>query len=1214
MVGKNSLKVCLAMVTVVAMFTAMPATFMGATTLPTSDSITVENGQLVVDRLVLGERTFAIHGDLDDRALYLDGAPLSLGGIVPWWISGLEADGSIHLVIGDAAYRTFLSHYVVSADGGETWDVVVSFEGCLKPHIAAVDGVVYVSFERTLDNAAGAVYMQAENGFEAVRDVPDLSYADVLDYRMTEEYLAYDLARKYEMVDRPATTRPGESVRAETKEWAYIYVCNGEASGIESYLEADATEMAAGGSSANHWAICLFDDNGAGTNQVRVMNVGGGGYTSFTMAQVGLSSEPNLGDPATFITFLDWCFANYPGINVVWDNGGHGGGTAGCIFDETPVDDISLTEITTLANGLVTALEREVNITAWDTCITQTQEWLYGYKPITDFTVASMDNRVGAGFNYEGLMDYLAANTPTVDEMANEIADQYWTGEGAYISAVDMNNWDYTFMPTFNNLCQELRHGSYITQINTAWTNAFYPGTAPNHDVWGWMNNINTGVSNPTVQALALSARNQVWTANYPSGLADAVLVEYGTDVDHHGLGDEKVANTAWKIDIETIRNEMMSQSSVSNVIPTCTVSSPSAGADVPMDGTVTIQGTATDSVGVTRVEVKINREWWQVATGTTSWSFNWDVTSDVAYYGLGTYKISARSYDGTDYSNYQSINVNVIESYGSAGVVQLDKTTYLLEDSVHVTVTDGDLTAPSITVNVKSTNEPVGETLTLLATAPQGKYEGTITASATNSAGVLMVAHGNTITATYNDANDGVGPATVTDTATVDGQVGAPSGLTVDWTGTSSATLISQDFSSTTFPPTGWAQSGPTSQWTRQTTANAGGTSPEARFGWVSNTNTWRLYAGPLNTAGMSNLALSWNNYYDDYGAGVTVKVQTSSDGTTWHDGGWSVVSGTGNVGPALVTRTLSTADVGSATFYLAFTVEGNAYQLDYWYIDNVLVTYTGGATTDDNLLDWTPSADDGAGANDVANYNIYRATTSAGPWDSGALVTSVAAGVSTYTDMGRGEFDGTNWWYVVRAEDVWGNEDTNAVAVPEVAPANVWANITVVAGWNLISVPLVGTTTMPTALLDKTGGVVWTRALWYNPATPADPWKQYNSAWTSSLNDLTMVDNVRGVWLFVTTAGDGQICVGGTGYSTPVSTGILLKTGWNLVGFPSDDTTFTVANLKGACPTVTLVEQYSSGQTYLTVAMADATAFAQGKAYWIFNNGADATWTKAW
>jgi len=65
--------------------------------------------------------------------------------------------------------------------------------------------------------------------------------------------------------------------------------------------------------------------------------------------------------------------------------------------------------------------------------------------------------------------------------------------------------------------------------------------------------------------------------------------------------------------------------------------------------------------------------------------------------------------------------------------------------------------------------------------------------------------------------------------------------------------------------------------------------------------------------------------------------------------------------------------------------------------------------------------------------------------------------------------------------------------------------------------------------------------------------------------------------------------------------------------VGFPSNDTTYTAAMLKSACPSVTIVEQFDGGQTYLTSAMADAATFAQGHGYWIYTS-ADTIWTKAW
>jgi hypothetical protein len=185
-------------------------------------------------------------------------------------------------------------------------------------------------------------------------------------------------------------------------------------------------------------------------------------------------------------------------------------------------------------------------------------------------------------------------------------------------------------------------------------------------------------------------------------------------------------------------------------------------------------------------------------------------------------------------------------------------------------------------------------------------------------------------------------------------------------------------------------------------------------------------------------------------------------------------------------------------------------------------------------------------------------------------------------------------------------------------IAAAPSIANIAVVAGWNLVSVPITAADTrLPYALTDTVnagaGLVQWTRAVWYNPSTPADPWKQYNTAWLTTLNDLPSVSRTMGVWLFVSSVGDGVITVGGSNYTTPTSTSIALKEGWNLVGFPSDDTTYTLGMLKMAYPSVDMAERFDGAQTYKTVSMSDAEAFAQGRAYWIHST-TDTTWTKTW
>ena len=190
-------------------------------------------------------------------------------------------------------------------------------------------------------------------------------------------------------------------------------------------------------------------------------------------------------------------------------------------------------------------------------------------------------------------------------------------------------------------------------------------------------------------------------------------------------------------------------------------------------------------------------------------------------------------------------------------------------------------------------------------------------------------------------------------------------------WAGTDTRSsprypVLSQDFSGATFPPTGWAQSGPSSQWGRVTTDNAGGASAEARFSWVNSVGTWRLYAGPLNTEDMSRVDLRFRQFFYDYAAGVTVKVQTSSDGTLWNDAGWSINSGGGNAAE-YVSLSLTTVDVGSSTFYVSWTVEGNAYQLNYWYIDDVALRYESWSYYCAEAGSQTPRADHEARRNDT-------------------------------------------------------------------------------------------------------------------------------------------------------------------------------------------------------------------------------------------------------
>ncbi|MDI6916392.1 MAG: CARDB domain-containing protein [Thermoplasmatales archaeon] len=92
------------------------------------------------------------------------------------------------------------------------------------------------------------------------------------------------------------------------------------------------------------------------------------------------------------------------------------------------------------------------------------------------------------------------------------------------------------------------------------------------------------------------------------------------------------------------------------NVPPTVNITYPEDNQTV--NGVVTLVGTASDSDGtVQKVEVKIDDDSWQTADGNNNWIFIWNTTlvSD------GMHTVYARSFDGFDYSETKSVQVNVL-------------------------------------------------------------------------------------------------------------------------------------------------------------------------------------------------------------------------------------------------------------------------------------------------------------------------------------------------------------------------------------------------------------------------------------------------------------------------------------------------------------------------------------------------------------------------
>jgi hypothetical protein len=148
--------------------------------------------------------------------------------------------------------------------------------------------------------------------------------------------------------------------------------------------------------------------------------------------------------------------------------------------------------------------------------------------------------------------------------------------------------------------------------------------------------------------------------------------------------------------------------------------------------------------------------------------------------------------------------------------------------------------------------------------------------------------------------------------------------------------TYLFQDFSSGQMPPGGWTIDGLPAQWSINNGSTAGGSAPEAMFTYINQTNTTRLVSPVIDLTGLTSVSFQFRHMYDDYsGTGPLAGVATRSGGGAWTSV-WEI-NPNGNVGPILVQIDIANANVGQSDFQLCFYLNGNLYNIDYWYLDDI-------------------------------------------------------------------------------------------------------------------------------------------------------------------------------------------------------------------------------------------------------------------------------------
>jgi subtilisin-like proprotein convertase family protein len=456
---------------------------------------------------------------------------------------------------------------------------------------------------------------------------------------------------------------------------------------------------------------------------------------------------------------------------------------------------------------------------------------------------------------------------------------------------------------------------------------------------------------------------------------------------------------------------------------------------------------------------------------------------------------------------------------------------------------------------------------------------------------------------------------------------------------------LMAETFDGT-FPPAGWARytGNPATTW--QTSGGSpSGDPPDAyiyRCATDGLSSVWRLYAGPFDTSQVTALTLEWACRFDQWnGAGCFGKVQTSTDGTTWHDTSWiKPTNGPDAIGPQSLL--IATGDEGSSTFYFSFTLEGEPYHMNSWSVDDVNLT---GLTT--SILDhkW-PVVVTGsmtevlfgieAHVSPGEVVSMYYSTTGAGlvggaGWSHmlDVIKTSDDDSIQTY-DLPVGTFgtvyigardinraSGDNILDTLYIDRMFVRSEFNSPifnfgfdfgqtqSYVEIPAAQTSYDIPVQPGWNLISFPLQASGSPLDVLDDMGGDTVWDVVKWFDPFNLPDPWKTYRVG--STVNDLLSIDNTMGFWVHITNVGsDNLLKVHGV---EPGTTIINLHAGWNLASYSS--ITARTANVALSGTSADMISYYQPASPYIADTSNLATVnMVAGKAYWIHVTS-DCIWT---
>jgi hypothetical protein len=216
--------------------------------------------------------------------------------------------------------------------------------------------------------------------------------------------------------------------------------------------------------------------------------------------------------------------------------------------------------------------------------------------------------------------------------------------------------------------------------------------------------------------------------------------------------------------------------------------------------------------------------------------------------------------------------------------------------------------------------------------------------------------------------------------------------------------TFLWESFDSGQMPPTGWTLNGLAAQWSIGNSNNAGGLAPEGKFTYVSQNTTTRFISPMVNLTGLTSVKFSFKFYYDYYAnPAPKIGIATRTNSGTWTSV-WDTIP-TSTIGPLQKDIDITDGDVGQSQFQLCIYITGNMYNLNYVYVDNLLLFNP--LNVDGALisLSSTPSyfADPIPVTGTILNAGLTTITSAEVDWqlDGGLIHNSTFTGLSLTTQQ---------------------------------------------------------------------------------------------------------------------------------------------------------------------------------------------------------------------